>query len=111
MINDRVFHISEEGNINIFYPRPSPSYYKEISEDCVFAVSEQLLHNYLLPRDCPRVTYYAAKSSTEADVRKFFANSSTKYVVPLKPVGIRKLKIPTYFAMNFQTISLHYLIK
>jgi hypothetical protein len=29
------------------------------------------LHNYLLPRDCPRVTYYANAATTPADRRAF----------------------------------------
>ena len=51
----RLFHISEEGGIDQFDPRPSPSFFAEIKGDVVFAISGKLLHNYLLPRDCPRV--------------------------------------------------------
>ncbi len=34
----------------------------------VWAVDRFHLHNYLLPRDCPRVTYYTAPTSAPEDI-------------------------------------------
>jgi hypothetical protein len=41
----------------------------------VWAVDADRLRNYLLPRDCPRVTYYAGPASTPADVERFLGSS------------------------------------
>ncbi|MDB4902803.1 MAG: hypothetical protein JWQ63_2084 [Mucilaginibacter sp.] len=64
---ERLFRISEEPGIKIFEPRTSPSHFENISENVVYAISGNLLHNYLLPRDCPRITYYLLSKTTEAD--------------------------------------------
>ncbi|MFT4154755.1 DUF6886 family protein [Parafilimonas sp.] len=80
----RLFHISETSSIDIFIPRPSPSYLDNVHGDVVFAVSEKLLHNYLLPRDCPRVTYYADEKTTQQDRDIFLVQSNTKFVVAIE---------------------------
>lgn len=78
---ENLFHISEEPEIKIFIPRESPQYYKQIKGKVVFAVSDKMLHNYLLPRDCPRVCFYAGENTDEADKLKFFGNSKAKYII------------------------------
>lgn len=49
----KLFHISEKNNIAEFVPRKSKQIwgYKEY----VWAISEKMIHNYLFPRDCPRI--------------------------------------------------------
>lgn len=75
-MSKRLFHISEEPGIKMFVPRPSPSHFDGITGNVVFAISESLLHNYLLPRDCPRVTYYASETTTTEESAIFFENSA-----------------------------------
>lgn len=65
----RLFHVSEEPGITTFEPRLHPTW-PEL-EPVVWAVGESHLRNYLLPRDCPRVTFYALESSSEEDVEQF----------------------------------------
>jgi len=72
-----LFHISEESGIASFEPRPSVY----SSEPVVWAIDGVRLHNYLLPRDCPRVTYYAGSETTPADVAHFFGESSAVVAV------------------------------
>jgi hypothetical protein len=48
-----LFHVSEEAGLARFEPRPSPS----ADAPVVWAVDADRLRNYLLPRECPRVTY------------------------------------------------------
>ncbi len=48
----RLFHVSDSAHIKRFQPRerhPDPA--------VVWAIDEEHLANYLLPRDCPRVTF------------------------------------------------------
>jgi sulfur relay (sulfurtransferase) DsrC/TusE family protein len=77
----KLFHISEEPDIKIFQPRPSPQVYDSIKGDVVFAISDKMLHNYLLPRDCPRVTYYVHSNTKEEEKRKFFGESTADYII------------------------------
>ena len=67
----KLFHVSENPSITQFDPRPSQ--YTE--KPAVWAVEEARLHNYLLPRDCPRVTYYALPNSTPEDVAHYLGFS------------------------------------
>src|SRR5262245_54590184 len=66
-----LFHISEESGIRRFEPRPS----EYTDEPVVWAIHADRLCNYLLPRDCPRVTYYAGSETTPADVERFLGSS------------------------------------
>ncbi len=65
-----LFHISEESGIERFEPRVS-----EGRGPVVWAIDDERLRNYLLPRDCPRVTYYAGPETTPADVERFLGTS------------------------------------
>jgi hypothetical protein len=66
-----LFHVSEESSIRRFEPRLTTS-----PEPLVWAIHADRLCNYLLPRDCPRVTYYAGPESAQADVSRFEATTA-----------------------------------
>lgn len=66
-----LFHVSEESDIARFEPRPS----EYATGPVVWAIEGPRVCNYLLPRDCPRVTYYAGANATAADVERFLASS------------------------------------
>ena len=66
-----LFHVSEESGIERFEPRAAPS----ADAPVVWAIDGDHLRNYLLPRDCPRVTFYAGKSTTATDVEQFLGPS------------------------------------
>jgi hypothetical protein len=66
-----LFHISEESGIEQFEPRAS----EYTSEPVVWAIDVDRLRNYLVPRECPRVTYYAGRETIAADVERFLGSS------------------------------------
>ncbi|HSE31579.1 MAG TPA: hypothetical protein VLA93_08365 [Pyrinomonadaceae bacterium] len=66
-----LFHLSEEAGIEKFDPRPS----EYTADRVVWAISADRMCNYLVPRDCPRVTYYAGRNTTSADVERFLGKS------------------------------------
>jgi hypothetical protein len=66
-----LFHISEEPDIARFEPRAS----EYATGPVVWAVEERRLCNYLVPRECPRVTYYAGATTIAADVERFLGSS------------------------------------
>src|SRR5688500_16965873 len=66
-----LFHVSEDPGIEWFEPRqPSGD-----GAPVVWAIEAGRLRNYLVPRDCPRVTYYAGPATTAADRERFLASS------------------------------------
>ena len=67
-----LFHVSEEPDIHEFVPRQS-----EVAGDVVvWAVDEAHLRNYLVPRDCPRVTYASGPRTTASDSDRFLGTSA-----------------------------------
>jgi len=67
-----LFHISEEAEIRVFEPRAS----EYTAEPVVWAIDADRLRNYLVPRDCPRVTYYAGEGTTAADRERFLGSGA-----------------------------------
>jgi hypothetical protein len=66
-----LFHVSEEPGITRFEPRASAY----ANEPVVWAIHADRLCNYLLPRDCPRVAFYAGPETTSCDVERFVGSS------------------------------------
>jgi hypothetical protein len=80
----RLYHVSEQPGIAVFEPRPSHSPSAGLDGSAVWAVDEEHLHNYLLPRDCPRVTFHAGPDSTPEDVRRFLLPGGARRVVAVE---------------------------
>jgi hypothetical protein len=100
-MSNRFFHISEEPGIKIFEPRPSPSKFDAITGNVVFAISEKLLHNYLLPRDCPRVTYYASPQTTKTDRDNYFKHSAADFIVTVESGWYEKISNTILYCYEF----------
>jgi hypothetical protein len=99
--DNRLFHVSEVPDISVFEPRPSPSYFAGINGDVVFAISGRLLHNYLLPRDCPRVTYYVATQTTTADKERFMGETEAGHVIVVESVWYRRIMETRLYCYEF----------
>ena len=81
-----LFHVSEEAGIERFEPRPSPN----ADGLVVWAVDAARLRNYLVPRECPRVTYYAGRGTTAADVERFLGPSPA--VIAVESAWLERLR-------------------
>jgi hypothetical protein len=81
-----LFHISEEPGIGRFEPRAS----QYASGPVVWAIDADHLRNYLVPRECPRVTYYAGRETAPADVDRFLGSSPA--VVAVEAVWLERLR-------------------
>jgi hypothetical protein len=106
----RLFHISETPGIETFIPRPSPSDGIRITEDIVWAITDTLLHNYLLPRDCPRVTFYARPDSLPSDIEKYIGQTTEDFVIAVEnnwylPIQETTLYCYEFPADNFQVVD------
>jgi hypothetical protein len=103
----RLYHVSDRPGIERFEPRPPPSLDAGETDDVVWAIAERLLHNYLLPRDCPRVTFYARPDSAPADVEQFFAGSTARHVVAIETAWLGRVQRETLwlYEMPGETFS------
>lgn len=66
-----LFHLSEEGSIARFEPRLVETF----PEPVVWAIDRDHVRNYMLPRDCPRVTYYGIATTSEEDIAQYLGAS------------------------------------
>lgn len=80
----RLFHVSEESDIEIFIPRIPDRDDLDKSVGLVWAIDEKRLPNFLTPRNCPRVTYHKNSYTTEEDSQKFFSSPSVNHAVVIE---------------------------
>lgn len=66
-----LYHLSENGTIERLEPRiPDAG-----GDPLVWAIDAEHMRNYLVPRDCPRVTFYATDKTSLADREQFLGES------------------------------------
>lgn len=81
----RLFHVSDRSGITLFAPRPVRAGHPHSSlPPVVWAVGEHLLHNYLLPRDCPRVTFHAGPNSDPNDIARLLGSTGARHVIAVE---------------------------
>ncbi len=89
---DELYHISSEPTIKIFEPRPSKNPITGKKESLVWAIDKEHLQNYLLPRDCPRVTYYADVDTSSEDIKRFMWGTTVKHVVAIETAWLKRIR-------------------
>lgn len=99
-----LFHVSEEAGIELFEPRWS----KIAGQSVVWAIDEEHLRNYLVPRECPRVTYYAGPQTVSADVDQLLGKS--RVVVAVESAWYERLRSCQLFCYelppdNFESLD------
>lgn len=99
----RLFHISEEAGIARFAPRPAPSQRNPVADPVVWAVAEEGLPSYLVPRECPRVVFYAAAGTTPQDVETFLCGERAKKVVAIESAWLEPSLATTLYRYEFAT--------
>jgi len=69
----------------------------------VWAIDYEHLHNYLLPRDCPRVTFYASEQSDPRDVERLMGGTSAKHVVAIETPWLPKIQKECLYQYEFDS--------
>jgi hypothetical protein len=103
-----MYHVSES-KIEIFYPRKSPLD-APVQGDFVWAIGEKLVHNYILPRDCPRVCYYPKTFMQLLHYSSLFTLDKKPFVVAVPKymyatIAKTKLYIHQFAPFNFKLID------
>lgn len=86
-----LFHVSDRGDIARFEPRPSDY----TDHPVVWAIHRARLCNYLLPRDCPRVTCYASERTSLADAQRFLGND--RIVIAVEEAWLERITATSLF--------------
>lgn len=105
----RLFHVSEDNNIEIFEPRKPSRPDMQESASLVWAINELCLPNFLTPRDCPRVTYHIIDSTTNLDKKKYFSSTQASYVVAIEQDWLEKMINTTLYIYEFDTTDFYIL--
>ena len=103
----RLFHVSEEPNIEIFIPRFPQRDDLEKTKGLVWALNERCLPNFLTPRDCPRVTYHVSETTTQDDVFKFFSSPTFRHCVAIEHDWHVKMLETTLFVYELDTSNFY----
>jgi len=90
-----LFHFSETPGIRRFIPRHVPG----LDQPVVWAIHPDRQHNYLFPRDCPRVTFYADANSASADIARHLGPSCA--VVALESAWLDRIRATTLYRYHF----------
>ncbi len=98
----KLYHVSEHGSIKRFDPRPSPSVVPGVTEPVVWTIDEKHLINYLLPRECPRVTYYAIEKSNKEDIDTLLNSNASCHVVAIEDLWFEKALESEIWIYEFQ---------
>lgn len=94
-----LFHISEDGGIERFDPRPS----EYTADPVVWSIDGDRLRNYLLPRHCPRVTFYAGPQTTAEDRERFLGVSQA--VIAIEQRWFDRLRASRLFCYHLPADS------
>lgn len=98
----RLFHVSEEPDIQVFEPRLSKRRDLDQTVGLVWAIDEARLPNFLTPRDCPRVASHVGKQTTDADRNRFFSSSGVSHAVVVESKWFQTIKNTTLYLYEFQ---------
>lgn len=85
------YHVSELADITHFAPRTS----KHSPVPLVWAVDAEHLRNYLLPRECPRVTFSATALTSHADRTVFVQNAPA--VIAIEGAWLDRIRATTLY--------------
>lgn len=96
-----LFHVSDTPDIRRFEPRPDPT--ASLDGLMVWAIDSDHLPNYLFPRDCPRVTFYAQPDSHPDDVARLLGGSSARRVVAIESGWLARFLQQSIYLYEFPT--------
>ena len=103
----RLFHVSEETNIELFIPRIPLREDMNKSKGLVWALTEGQLVQFLTPRECPRVTYRISEATTQDDIEKFFSSPSL-YCVAIEHGWYEKMASTILYVYEFDAANFYF---
>ena len=103
----RLFHVSEEPNIEKFVPRIPYRDGMDKSKGLVWSLTEPPIPHWLTPRDCPRVGYRIVEGSTQEDIERFFASSS-RHCVAIEHGWHKRMSETTLYLYEFDTTNFYW---
>jgi len=83
-----LWHVSEDDSIRRFEPRDGK----------IWAIDTRLWPMYWFPRDCPRATFWADSTTSDADVERFLGGDRARRVHVVEPHWLPQLRTTPVFS-------------
>lgn len=99
----RIFHVSEENNIQVFHPRLPNREDLDPTKGLVWAIEDRCLPNFLTPRNCPRVCYHVGPNTSEVDKQTYLSSKSCSHVVVIENKWFKTMKNTKLYLYEFDT--------
>ena len=99
----KLYHVSEENNIEIFIPRIPTRNDLDKSVGLVWAINKKCLPNFLTPRDCPRVTYHIGKNTSKDDIDIYISSKGISHVVVIENSWFETMKNTKLYLYEFNS--------
>ena len=96
-----LFHVSERDDIDVFTSRLAPG----TSDPVVWAIDDAHLPNYLFPRDCPRICFYALPSTFEADIERHLGVKRGLHVVAIEETWLERCRMAELSIYQFESMG------
>jgi hypothetical protein len=93
-----LYHFSEEGNIATFVPRIIAS--RPELPAAVWAIDDAHAPLYWLPRECPRVAFWALPTSTPEDRARFLGQTAAGMVIAIEAGWLDRVRQATLFVYH-----------
>ncbi|QOV11237.1 DUF6886 family protein [Viridibacillus arvi] len=107
----RLFHVSEEQNIEVFEPRIPSRQDLDQTKRLVWAINEKCLPNFLTPRNCPRVCFHINADTTKEDKTRYLSSSTSNHVVVIENKWLQKMRNTKLYLYEFDSIEFQLLDK
>ncbi|PEB51620.1 hypothetical protein CON65_20580 [Bacillus pseudomycoides] len=99
----RIFHVSEEKRIQVFHPRKPTRTDLDPTKGLVWAIDDQCLPDFLMPRNCPRVCYRVGSNTSESDKQTYLSSKSCSHVVVIENKWFETMKNTKLYLYEFDT--------
>ena len=100
-----LYHFSETADIAHFVPRTIAS--RPEMSAAVWAIDDEHAPLYWLPRDCPRVAFWALPTSTPEDRVRFLGQTAARIVMAIEAGWLDRVRQTTLFAYHLPGESFH----
>lgn len=98
-----LYHFSEDPSITRFEPHVAAT--SSLTEPLVWGLEPAKSYLYLFPRDCPRVTFYIAEHTSDADIGRFFGHTDATRVVAIESDWLERLNSTTLYRYELPAMA------
>jgi hypothetical protein len=94
------YHFSEKSHISVFHPRKHTSFAER--PPMVWAIDQERSPLYLLPRDCPRIGFWATPQTSGSDRQKYLHAASAEKVIAIESGWLDRIQSTKLYKYTLQ---------